>query len=85
MNKLKKWIHDALTEPGNDVVCPVRLMAVGGFIYAGCTHAWTIYMQHAAFDLQSFGMGYGAMIAMIGVSLGLKSDTKPDVSSVVQP
>lgn len=84
MNKLKQWVHDLVTEPGNSVVCPVRIMAIGGFLYFFCTHGFTVFVQHASFDLAQFGQSFGIMISTVGVALGLKSDTKPDTPNVVQ-
>jgi hypothetical protein len=80
--KLKKWINDIFTEPDGKTMCPVRLLAIGGFLYALITHGWTIYAQHAAFDLQNFGTSFGIMLATLGASLGLKTDAKVDTPVV---
>lgn len=83
MSQIKKWIHDITTEPDNDIVCPVRLMAIGGCLYFFGAHAYTVIVQHAAFDLSSFGTSFGVMLATAGAALGLKTDTKPTTPNVV--
>lgn len=81
---LKKWINDVFTEPDGKTMCPVRVLAVGGFVYFLSTHAFSVYAQHSAFDLSSFGSSFAMMIATVGAALGLKSDA-PVAPNVVQP
>lgn len=76
MNKLKQWVHDVFTEPNNNTICPVRLLAFGGFLYALFVHGWSIFVMGAAFDLMAFGGAYGVMLATLGVALGVKTDSK---------
>lgn len=76
---LKRWTSDLFCEPDNLVVCPVRIMAMIGFLYSIGTHAWTVFVQHVAFDLQSFSTAYGIMLATLGAALKMKSDSSPDV------
>lgn len=80
-DKIKKFFHDLITEPDNAIVCPVRVMAILGFLYSLGTHAWTVFAQHVAFDLQSFSTAYGIMMATLGAALKIKSDSKPDGGS----
>ena len=75
MNKLKKWLKDTLTEPDNETICPIRIFAIVGFLYALICHAWSVFALDAAFDLQSFGLGFGTMLVTCGAALGIKSDT----------
>lgn len=81
---LKKWVNDVFTEPDGKTMCPVRVLAIGGFIYFLCTHGYSVYAQHAAFDLSGFGSSFGVMIATVGAALGFKTDA-PTTPNVVQP
>ena len=80
-DKIKKAIHDMITEPSNSVVCPVRVMAIGGFLYALGQHAYATLWQHVAFDLTQFGIGYGSMLATLGAALKWKSDSPANTPS----
>lgn len=83
-NTIKKGIHDLLTEPSNNVFCPVRVMAIGGFLYAIGQHAYSVIWQHVQFDLTAFGIGYGSMLATLGAALRWKSDSPPNTQSGAQ-
>jgi hypothetical protein len=75
--KLPMFLQHILTEPDNKTFCPVRLVAVlGSLQYLGLAIA--NYIQHAAFDPQGYAVGFGALLAGVGVALGLKKDTKAD-------
>lgn len=76
--KIKKFLHDLSTEPDNNIFCPVRIIAIGTFLYSLGVHAFTIFYQHVAFDFQSFSLSFSAMITTLGTALKLKSDSKPD-------
>ena len=82
MQKLKKWFTDILTEPNTNVICPIRIFALFGFVYMIGTHAFTIFGLHATFDLTAFCTSYGIMIATTGAALGFKTDSKADVKVV---
>lgn len=71
---MKKFLKQILTEPDNETFCPIRIVAIAGIsTHFGLTVA--NYVQHAAFDPQSFAIGVGALIAGTGAALGLKKDT----------
>lgn len=76
MSKFSKWFKDTMTEPDGETICPVRILALVGFLYALFVHGWSIFVLHAVFDLTSFGIAYGTMIATLGAALGLKTDSK---------
>lgn len=78
---IKKAIHDITTEPDNDVVCPVRLAAIGTFVYSIGMHAYTVIWQHALFDFQNFAIAFSAMITTLGAALKMKSDSRPNTPS----
>lgn len=73
--KMKKIIHNISTEPDNTTICPVRLTALGGTTYAFGCHFWQTFIQHTPFDMQSFSIGLGAILATLGASLAVKKDT----------
>ena len=71
--QFKKLIHDCLTENNGADYCPFR---VAGAAMAGLgipTFLWNslfvTYTMHA-FDAQSFGIGFGAMMAGLGALAG---------------
>jgi hypothetical protein len=74
---IKKTIADTLTEPNNKTVCIVRLAGIGGFLYGLGAHAYQVFWLHAPFDFLSFGGGLSAMLAALGLALGMKKDTSP--------
>lgn len=76
MDTLKKWISDAFTEPGNDIVCPVRVLAILGFLWALGMNGWSVLVLKVPFDVMAFGTSYGLMLAALGIALGAKSDSK---------
>jgi hypothetical protein len=39
--------------------------------------AYDVIWQHAHFDLQTFGIGLGAVLVSLGAALRLKQDTEP--------
>ena len=74
---IKRWVSDVFTEPDNNVICPVRIMAIGGFLYSIGVHAYSIVYQHAVFDLQQFSTAFGIMLATLGAALKMKTDSAP--------
>lgn len=76
MNKISKWTKDIFTEPNNNTICPVRILAILGFIWALGMNGWTVLVLKAAFDITAFGTSYGVMLAALGVALGMKTDSK---------
>lgn len=76
MGAIKNWFLNLMTEPDNKTHCPARWCGILGFVYAIAIHAYTTIINHIPFDLTSFGTGYAAMMATLGIALGLKKDTK---------
>ncbi len=70
-----KFFNDILTEPDGKTVCFIRIVAFAGIIQGLGMQAWTVFVQHSAFNLQEFGVGLGAIIATVGAALGMKKDT----------
>jgi hypothetical protein len=72
--QIPKFVMDILTETDNSTYCPVRIVALIGCLqYLGLSLAH--YIQHGAFEVQAFGVGFAAIIGGVGAALGLKKDT----------
>jgi len=72
-----KFLLDLVTEPDNDVICPIRILAIMGFIQFFALASWN-YHQHGVFDPQTYALGFGAMITGAGIALGVKKNTSKD-------
>lgn len=70
-------LKNLVTEPDNKTLCPVRVIALVGTIQGLGLQFYAVVYQHAAFDIQQFGVGLGAVLTTAGVALGLKKDTPP--------
>ena len=75
--KIKGWIHNMLSETDNKTICPVRVIAVFGRIQGLAMQAWDFFVNHAAYDLEKFGIGLGAVLATAGAALAVKKDSPP--------
>jgi hypothetical protein len=75
MGKLKAAIWQIITEPNNHTVCPVRLMAIAGFVQFIFLSGWHVH-HSGSFNPQDYALGFGTIMGGIGVALGLKKDTK---------
>ena len=71
---MNKVLTDWFTEPDNKTWCPIKAMsALGVMVYLGCAIVHVVVNK--AFDYQSFGIGFGALMAGSGSSLLMKKDT----------
>lgn len=75
MNKLKQWVFDIFSEPDGETICPIRVLAILGFVYALCMSGWSVVVLKTVFDITAFGTSYGVMLAALGLALGFKTDT----------
>jgi hypothetical protein len=71
----KKILKDSFTEPDNQTFCPIRLLGILGTAQGLTMAAYDVFLQHAHFDLQNYGLGLGATLAALGAALGFKKDT----------
>ena len=71
---MKNFFRQLVTEPNNQVFCPIRILAILGILEYIIIAAFN-YKQHATFDMQSFGLGFAALIGGTGAALGWKKDT----------
>lgn len=70
----KKLVRDAITEPDNNTICPVRVIAIVGSIQYLAMAALHFHSQHV-WEPQSFAIGFGSILGAAGVALGLKKDS----------
>lgn len=71
---MKKFLLQVFTEPNNHTFCPVRCIGVLAVIQGLGLSAYTVVVQHAAFDLLAYGGGIGALLGTLGAALGMKKD-----------
>lgn len=80
LEKLKTWFSHVISEPDNKTHCIFRWMILIGFVYAIGTHAYTIFWQHAAFDLKEFftawayGLGGSGLADMLKKTSPIKEE-----------
>lgn len=77
---MNKVINDIMTEPNGHTICPVRVLACAGFIFALVMCGHSVVVLKVAFDIAAFGQAYGVMLGALGVALGLKSYGKGDAN-----
>lgn len=80
---IKKFFKDFFTEPDGVTICPVRVLAILGFAWALVMNGWSVIVLKAVFDIVGFGTSYAAMIAALGLALGLKTDSERSKNNVV--
>lgn len=72
--RFKRGVWEVVTEPDNKTVCPVRLMAIAGFVQFSVMAGYNMHHTHV-FDVQAHALAYAALIGGIGAALGLKKDS----------
>lgn len=55
----------------------MRWLGMGGGLTAFCLQIYVVVVKGQPFDMQSFGIGCGALFASVGAALGMKKDTEP--------
>lgn len=76
MNFIAKLIKDSLTlANGEDYDIGRVIGALGAFVFFGLTIA--DFLVNKKFDPQSWGTGFGLLIAGLGAALMLKHKTEP--------
>lgn len=76
--KIKDWLYAITTEPDNKTPCPIRLIGIVGTVFALVLTGHSVFVLHQPFDLQAYGIGFGALMATLGVAMGVKSDSPTD-------
>jgi hypothetical protein len=73
-------LKNMATEPNNENLCPVRIIALVGTLQGLGMEFYSVIIQHAAFDIQQFGIGLGAVLTTAGIALGMKKDNKSEAT-----
>jgi hypothetical protein len=66
-----------VTGKDNETHDLVRWLCLVGAIQGLALVCYTVIVKGQAFDLQTFGLGFGALLAATGVALGAKAHTEP--------
>ena len=74
------WLKDIVTGIDGVSYDVVRVLAVIAVAEALGLAAYVVVYKGQAFDMQSYGIGLGAIFVSVGVALKLKQDTEPSVS-----
>lgn len=70
-------IKDCLTGKDGQTYDPARVYLAAGVASFLALAFYTVFKTHT-FDYQSFGIGFGAVLAAGGLGIKLKSHTEPD-------
>jgi hypothetical protein len=72
---IRQFLLDIFTEPNNNTVCVLRVAGIGGIVFALGAQAYSLIVHGTPFNIESFAIGYGALIGTLGVALGIKKDS----------
>lgn len=79
MNVLLNGLRDLVTEPDGKTHDLVRWIAAIGSLHGFALVGYDVIFQHAHFDIQQYGIGFGAMLAGVGAALKMKpNSTSPE-------
>ena len=73
-----KWLHKVVSGLDNDTPDFMRLLGIGGGMTAFCLQIYVVVWKGQSFDMQSFGIGCGALFASVGAAIGMKAKTEPE-------
>ena len=75
---MNKFIQDIFTEKDGLSWSLARVgWGLSLFVFLGLA-VWDVTIQKSHFDMQSFGIGLGAVIAAGGISIGWQAKTEAD-------
>ncbi len=70
------WLNNLLTESDNTTPCIVRIVAALGSANGLGLTAFDVVVRHVHFDVQAYGVGFGAILAAVGAALKWKPESK---------
>lgn len=73
----KKMVNDSLTGMDNDTFDIGRISFVAGLATFLGLEVFAVVAKGITFDMQTFGIAFGAMMVAMGGMLALKSKTEP--------
>jgi hypothetical protein len=74
---VKEILRQLLTGADNETHDFMRWIGLGGALTALGLQIYVVVWKSQPFDLQSFGIGMGALCASVGAALGFKRETEP--------
>lgn len=75
--RLREFLSQMMTESDNITHDLYRYLSLVSIVSGIGLQIYAIVFGHQNFDMQTFGIGVGALFAGVGVALGLKKDTEP--------
>ncbi len=72
---LRNVLRELLTESDNVTHDLYRYLALGSILTGLALQVYAIGWRGQPFDMQTFGIGVGALFAGVGVALGLKKES----------
>lgn len=69
-----KWLNQIFTESDNTTHSLMKYLVFGGTIASLFYQGWDTIANHIAFNMQTFGLGVGAMWAGAAAALGLQKE-----------
>jgi hypothetical protein len=70
--KLRDWITDLFTDANGDADETI-VYALLGILTFNCLAIYNVVVRHIAFDMQAYGVGFGAILAAVFAGYGIKS------------
>ena len=70
------WFTDILTGPDNTTHEPANYIALIGALAGLGMSCHAYFIRNVPFDLQSFGIGLGAIVGALGAAQRLRGDSK---------
>ena len=78
MAKIFEWVRQLISGKDNTSPDATKIIALLAGMQGLFLQGWEVVAKGAAFDMQSFGIGVGALLTTLGVALGLKKDDPAD-------
>lgn len=72
------FITHLITGKDNSTFDLVRLLGLLGCLQALALVGYGVIAKGQSFDLQNFGIGFGALLGSLGAALKLKETTEPE-------
>jgi hypothetical protein len=73
------FLTHIITGKDNTTFDLVRVLGLLGCLQALALVAYGVVYKGQPFDLQNFGIGFGALLGSVGAALKLKETTEPEV------
>jgi len=74
MEKLISWVTKLLSGKDNTSPDATKIIAGLAGLQGLFLQGWEVIVKGSAFNMQEFGVGAAALLAALGVALGLKKD-----------